>query len=234
MMNGAYKDPNHFTTSDELESYGKFFSAKTLNLEEADLDQESGQDFLAGWNTYRFQKEKLWERPKTMSEKDVEGFVILVANSPFESIDEFRIHESDTEAHDIIAHVREIGLDFGARLSARLQFLFESSKEEDPEQIAISPNSLQDFFVFFQSLATSALMYPDIVLSPARNVRVQWQGEMNRRIVIEFLGNRRIQFVVFKPDPNDPENPIRLSGFSSVSSLLEEIVVRNKIDWIFR
>jgi hypothetical protein len=234
MMNGLYKNRDDLITSDELEGYGKFSSARTLIREEADLDQEFGQNFVASWRMYQFQIDRLRKSPKAISEKDVEGFVILVASSPFESIDEHSIQESDTEAEDIIAHVREIGLDYGARLSARLQFLFESSKEEDPELIAISPNSLKDFFVFFRSLATSALLYPDIVLSPAKNVRVQWQGEMNKRIVIEFLGSRRIQFVVFRPDPDDSENPIRLSGFSSVTSLLEEIVVPNKVDWIFR
>jgi hypothetical protein len=234
MMNPAYRNPYDFATLDELDDYGKFISARTLDLEEPDSDEDFRQNLFADWNMYHFQKERMPEKPRTLSEQDVERFVILAANSPFESIDDHNIHQSDTEVRDIMAHVREIDLDFGERFFARLQFLFECSKEEDPDQIAISPYSLTDLVVFFQSLATSALIYPDIVLSPAKNVGVQWQGGVSRRIVIEFLGNGRIQFVIFRPDPNDSKNPIRMSGFSSVRSLLEEIILQNRVDWIFR
>jgi hypothetical protein len=231
-MNGAWKNSNELSTLGQLNEYGRFISAKTLHLEEPDLDEDSELILLADWRTYQIQNVKTLEEPRTLSEKEVHGFIIVAANSPFESIDENRLQEGDAEAQEIISRVHLLASDFEARLSARLQFLFESAKEEDPEQIAISPHSLKDFFAFLESLATDDLRYPDIVLSPTKNVRAIWQSGRSKRIVIDFLGNRRVQFVVFRPDPKDAQNPIRLSGFSSVESTMEEIVVPNKVDWI--
>jgi hypothetical protein len=233
MMNGIYRNPNNLTTSDELDQYGKFIAAKTRRFDESDSDEDE-LTFLLDWEKYRFQNIEPPEEISTLSQKDVSGVIIVTANSPFEIIDENRIQEGDAEAKEIISHVRVLDLDFRERLSARLQFLLECSKEEDPEQIAISPDSLKDFIAFLGLFATDELTYPDIVLSPTKNIRVQWQSGMNKRIVIEFLGNRRVQFVIFRPDSNDAQNPIRLSGFSSIESMREEIVIPNKVDWISR
>jgi hypothetical protein len=233
MMNGLYRNLNNFTTSDDLDQYAKFIAAKTRRFEEWDSDEDE-LTFLIDWEKHRFQNIELPEEIRTLSERDVSGVVIVTANSPFESIDENRIQETDAEARKIISHLHVLDLDFGERLSARLKFLLECSKEEDPEQIAISPDSLKDFVAFWGPLATEELKYPDIVLSPIKNIRVLWQNGMNKRTVIEFLGDKRVQFVIFRPDPNDAQNPIRLSGFSSVESIMREILVPNKVNWILR
>jgi hypothetical protein len=234
MMNGAFANSDDFSTLDQLDNYGRSISAKTLHLEESDLDKDFELSLLVDWKIYQYQKEELSERPKTLSENEVSRFIVLAASSPFESIDELRIWETDSEAQEAISNFRALKLGFRERLFARLQFLFECSKEEDPEQIAISPPSLNDFLAFLESLATYDLAYPDIVLSPAKNIRAQWQSGMNKHVVIEFLGNKRVQFVIFRPDSNDARNPIRLSGLSSVESLIREIVMPNKVDWIFK
>lgn len=224
-------DDNNLDLPDE---YDRFISSRTRSFEEPDLDKNFDLALLVGRVIYRYQGRELSDRPKTLSDREVSIFTILAANSPFESIDELCIRETDVEAQEVISHIRSLDLRFGERLFARLQFLFECSKEEDPEQIAISPHSLNGFLAFLKALAAHDLTYPDIVLSPTKNVRAQWQSGMNKRIVIEFLGNKRVQFVIFRPDSNDAQNPIRLSGFSSVESMMAEIVMLNKVEWIFR
>jgi hypothetical protein len=60
---------------------------------------------------------------------------------------------------------------------------------------------VKDFFAFLESLAADDLRYPDMVLSPTKNVRAMAKWKSKRIVMI--LGNRRVQFVVFKPDPKD-------------------------------
>jgi hypothetical protein len=233
MMNMAFANSDDFSTLDQLDNYRRFISAKTLNLEEPDLGEDLERSLIVDWKIYQYQEEVLSERAKTLSENEVSRLTIIAACSPFESIDELRMRETDAKAEELISNFRALDLSFRERLFARLQFLFECSKEEDPEQIAISPHSLNDFLTFLESLANDDLMYPDIVLSPAKNVRAQWRSGMNKHAAVEFLGNGRVQFVIFRPDSNDVRNPLRLSGFSSVESMMKEIIAPNKVDWIF-
>lgn len=159
---------------------------------------------------------------------DIEDTISIVVESPFDELDEWL--DDDVKVQKLISYIRsELGVPFAERLSSRLEFLMEVAKEEEPEEVAISPESLRNFVSFLQS--TVNLNYPDIMLSPSKNIRVQWRTAPNRHFVVEFMPIGDAQFVIFSPDPNYPEKTVRLSGLAAIDSLLEIVTPHGVLDW---
>ncbi len=76
----------------------------------------------------------------------------------------------------------------------------------------MSSESLLMFFGFLRMHTEFA--EPGVVLTPSGNIRVQWRAAPNELCAAEFLGDGRVNFVVFAPDPHDPHQTIRLSGIA--------------------
>ena len=136
----------------------------------------------------------------------------------------------DEKVLEIILHVRnQLNISFSKQLADRLEFLFDASKEEYPDEVAILPESLRSFVGFLQSAKN--LNYPDVVLSPSKNIRVQWRTGPNRHFAVEFLPTGDTHFVIFSPDPMHPEKTIRMSGIVSVDSLMETVRPHGVLTW---
>ncbi len=103
-------------------------------------------------------------------------------------------------------------LPFARRLARRLEDLVRIAQEEEPDQSEISSESLRMFFGFLKG--NTEFSEPGVVLTPSGKVRVQWRAAPNELCTAEFLRNRRGNFVVFAPDPQDPHQTIRLSGIA--------------------
>ena len=132
-------------------------------------------------------------------------------SSPFQTIDERRSEaEKVSELIELIRRSDE--LLFARRLARRLEDLVRIAKEEEPDQSEISSESLRMFFGFLRE--HTVFSEPGVVLTPPGNIRSQWRGAPNELCVVEFLGDGRVNFVVFAPDPHDPHETIRLSGIA--------------------
>lgn len=130
----------------------------------------------------------------------------------------------------LICYVRErMKPPFAKRLAKRLEFLVEVSQEEYPHQAPITPQSLQDFVRYLQSVPN--LVYPDVVLTLNGNIRAQWREAKTRHFAVEFLGEDDVRFVVFAPDPKHPGKTTRVSGLSSVDSLMELVRPYGVLGW---
>lgn len=136
----------------------------------------------------------------------------------------------DKKVLEIISHVRnQLNISFSQQLADRIKFLFDASKEEYPEEVAILPESLSSFVSFLHS-ATS-LKYPDVVLSPSKNICTQWRAGPNRHFAVEFFPTGDAHFVIFTPDPIHPEKTVRISGIVSVDSLMQTVTPHGVLSW---
>jgi hypothetical protein len=107
---------------------------------------------------------------------------------------------------------------FAERIAARLDYLLEISREEQPEQAPPAMASVEGFLAFLSK--NPGLAYPTIVLTPDGNVRAQWRRSPSEHLAIEFLGENDVWFVIFAPDPTDPYKTIRTSGGATVGSVM--------------
>lgn len=131
--------------------------------------------------------------------------------SPFQAIDERR-SEAD-KVSELIGLIRKSDdLLFAKRLARRLAELVRIAREEEPDQSEISSESLRMFFGFLRG--HTVFSEPGVVLTPSGNIRSQWRGVPNELCVAEFLGDERVNFVVFAPDPQNPDQTARLSGIA--------------------
>jgi hypothetical protein len=149
-------------------------------------------------------------------------------DSPFDELSE--LLNDDDKVFELIEHVKnQLNVSFRQQLANRLTFLFEAAKEEDPDDIAILPGSIKNFIGFIQS--APYLKYPDVVLSPSKNIRAQWRTGPNRHFAVEFLTSGEAYVVIFSPDQKHPEKTIRLSGLVSVDSLMDTAQPHGVLNW---
>lgn len=137
----------------------------------------------------------------------------------------------ETTLSELILGIRTSAeIPFAKRLAERLEELVEISEEEFPEQEPMSSRSLQDFIEFIRSVPDMA--YPDIVLSYEGNVCAEWTQNRNKHFALEFLGDREVDFVIFAPDRKKRYKTNRVSGISTLDSLLENVHPYGVFDWI--
>lgn len=215
------------TLQDNAEAYEKYFAAKNLTatlLGSVDwIDSQT-------WLKRKFVDTQRRKSPVTM-EPSLEEIIFIEPESPFDKLEE--LLNDDEKVLEIILHVRnQLNINFARQLANRLKFLFDASKEECPEEVAILPESLRNFVGFLQSAIN--LKYPDVVLSPSKNIRAQWRTGPNRHFAVEFLPTGDAHFVIFSPDPMHPEKTIRMSGLASVDSLMETVQPHGVLTWSSR
>ena len=212
------------TLQDNAEAYEKYFAAKNLTatlLGSVDwIDSQT-------WLKCKFVGTRRRKSPVTM-EPSLEEIIFIEPESPFDKLEE--LLNDDEKVLEIILHVRnQLNISFSKQLADRLEFLFDASKEEYPDEVAILPKSLRSFVGFLQSAKN--LNYPDVVLSPSKNIRVQWRTGPNRHFAVEFFPTGDAHFVIFTPDPMHPEKTIRMSGIVSVDSLMETVQPHGVLTW---
>ena len=198
---------------DDINAYEEYHWAKNLtatNLEPIDWTEPQA------WLRKKFMGVRSHQSPIT-TEHELEEEASIDPTSPFEAIED-RLSE-DEKVYEIIKFLNDqINLTFSKQLANRIQFLIEASKEEYPDEVAILPESLKNFVSFLQSVPN--FRYPDVVLSPVKNICTQWRTAPNRHFSVEFLPTGDVRFVIFSPDPMHPDKTNRISGIVSVDSLM--------------
>lgn len=181
--------------------------AQTLKVESA----------LKKWN------ESEWIAPSSKSSS--ENIPSSIATSISRESDSIKISVTDL----IYEIKRYLPVDYIDRLITRLLFLRDASLEEYPQQQPISYSSIYDFIKYLYN--SPKLSYPNVVLTPSGNIRAQWRKASNRHFAVEFLGDGNARFVVFAPDPKVPSKTTRVSGLTSIDSLMEIVSPYKVVNW---
>jgi hypothetical protein len=179
-----------------------------------------------------------WLRTRVPQKSDVEsddrleyhfrGLLSHAPESPFDALEE--LLSGDERVQRLIDFIRnQSNLQFAQQLSGRLFWLYQAAKEEDPEEVPISPESLRNFIVFIQK--TRNLRYPEVVLTPSNEIRAQWRTAPNRHFAVVFLPTGEARFVIFSPNRRDPDRIDRLSGITSVDTLMETAEPHGILEW---
>ena len=153
--------------------------------------------------------------------------IAQTAESPFDELDEELTNEEKIKK--LIDYVRGGSkIQFAQELGVKLNFLNEVVNE-DPEDGSISIDSMRNFISFLQN--TTNLKCPNIALTPANEIYAQWRTAPNRNFTVVFLQTGETRFVIFSPNSRDPEMIDRISGLTSVDSLLETIQPHKVLEW---
>jgi len=219
------RNERSFTTwHDNIDAYEEYFLSK--NFPATYLDSTDWTE-LQAWLRKKLMGLRSQQSPIT-TEHEVKEEASIDPKSPFEAIED-RLSE-DEKVYEIIKFLNDqINITFSKRLANRIQFLIEASKEEYPDEVAILPESLKNFVSFLQ--AKPNLKYPDVVLSPSKNIRAQWRTAPNRHFAVEFLPTGDAHFVIFTPDPKHPDKTNRMSGIVSVDSLMPTAQPQGVLSW---
>lgn len=230
------------THQDRLEDYRDYYAATNAtaslrNIEDSPLNEEVrhekdltpdcsvSQHWLVIIRSIALRHSRPFESSFTSGDEPE----LQPLESPFESLRD--TSDDIDKIKNLIEHLRRwVDTPFAERIAKRLEFLIEASQEEEPEELPISPESLRNFIGFLQT--TANLKYPDVVLTPSHDIWAEWSTAPNRHFAVEFLPNDKARFVIFAPDANNVENIIRLSGISSVDSLMVTAKPHGILNWI--
>lgn len=212
------------TLHSDVKFYEEYFAAKNLTSTGINpVDWVDSQTWIK--RTYKIFPRR---KPSVTTQSDFKESIFFELESPFDELEK-RLNNDD-KVSEIVLHLRSLlNISYAKRLADRIQFLFNASKEEYPGEVAILPESLRCFVGFLQSAAN--LKYPDVVLSPSKNICAQWRTGPNKHFAVEFLPTGDAHFVIFTPDPIHPEKTIRMSGIVSVDSLIQTTQPHGVLSW---
>ena len=148
-------------------------------------------------------------------------------DSPFDELDE-RLPNEDKINRSLVSVRRNTKISYAQRLADRLRDLYESVLE-DPDEDPILPDSLINFLYFLSE--TPGLRYPEVSLTPTNEIRAQWRTAPNRHFAVSFSSMGDARFVIFKPNSDDPDRIDRLSGITSIATLIETTRPYRVLEW---
>ncbi len=247
MSNIKYKNGSATTLDNRVDDFRKYFAAKNLaptleGIGALEAEDDSSTDIATSYlgrlnNWIRFfqttpqpyeQGVIITQGVTITTEPNLEQVFTSTTGISFIILHDPPIEDKRTlELISLIENSSEIL--FSQQLAKRSRFLFDISKEERPSEIAITPGSLDHFFHFLKSRPN--LKYPDVVLTPSKNVRAQWRVASNQHFAVEFLPSGETHFVVFFPDKHHLEKIARVSGLVSVDSLMETVESFGVLNW---
>lgn len=105
------------------------------------------------------------------------------------------------------------------RIVQRIRALRQMVRDDENEDGDISSDSLRSFFEFLN--LHPELNYPDISLTPDGDIYARWKGRDRSLFSVHFLPQSRVRYVVFTPDRKRSDLIDRISGTSSVDTVLE-------------
>jgi hypothetical protein len=223
---------------EQFKSHRKYLAADCLWASPAtigDLEESNeAEEFLGYEKGHRELRGTLLEIVRTNSsltlQEEIEPYAEQIFESPFDDLDQ-RMH-INKRIQLLIGHVlEESNIQFAERLGARLGFLFNAAKEENPDEIQNLPDSLSNFIAFLREMGTPT--YPDVVLTPSNEIRAEWRTAPNRHFAVVFLPTGVARYVIFKPDSRDPDGISRLSGVTTTESLMDEIGPHGVLRWAY-
>jgi len=225
--------------------YAEFFAANNLcnsgtcpNLQP---DDEAERDLFFEFIDVRgniFKPKRFYIAYKTETEKQFaesgspatlnfhESNIDYPAGSPFDDIDQNLTDAKIVEK--LLGLLDSSKLDFASELAARLGALHEIVNE-DPNEPPISIDSLRSFINFIKN--TPYLKRPSVVLTPDGEIRAEWRKASNKHFAVIFLPNDEARFVIFSPNSKDSDMIDRISGITSVDSLIENAKPHKVLDW---
>ena len=130
----------------------------------------------------------------------------------------------------LIALSRSIAWRYADRLARRLTELLDAIKEENSEELSISIESLNGFYEFIK--ANPNLVYPRLTLTPDGDIYTQWRESANKIFSAHFLSKGDVRFVIFKPNAKHAEKTVRLSGSTTVDTLIDEVRRHEATGWV--
>jgi hypothetical protein len=137
----------------------------------------------------------------------------------------------DREATTLISRIRRaFYIQNNSAIADRLTNLFVESKEDDPDEVGINSDSLNNYIKFIQS--NPRLKKASIGITSDKNIYVRWEADKNKFLSIHFLQKDKAQYVIFKPDDRKQQETRRLYGTVPTDSLMEEIEPRGILEWI--
>lgn len=152
---------------------------------------------------------------------------ITFVDSPFDELYE-RLPDEDKINRSLVSIRYNKNISFAQRLADRLRDLYESVLE-DPDEEPLLPGSLINFIYFLSE--TPGLRYPDVSLTPTNEIRAQWRTAPNRHFAVSFSSMGDARFVIFKPNLYDPDRIDRLSGITSIATLIETTRPYRVLEW---
>ena len=224
-------------SSQEIE-FDEYLAAKTFcssgtcpNLAKITLiEDEAADEFsehqLQWLGGFTILAERDLDTPVTLKDHSTD-LLIPATESPFDELDEKLT--SEEKIKKLIDFVREGSkIQFAHELAAKLNFLNEVVNE-DPDEDSISIDSMRNFISFLQN--TTNLKCPSVALTPNNEIHAQWRTAPNRHFAAVFLSTDETRFVIFTQNSKDPEMIDRISGLTSVDSLLETIQPHKVLEW---
>lgn len=162
---------------------------------------------------------------------DIDEFSAFKSKDPFEIIDSLK--DNNEKLEEIVFFLEKVAkIEYSERFANRLKNLIEDSIEEYPDEDPINPESLRYCIKFLYSVEN--FEYPDIVVTPDKNIRLQWRRSRNKHFAVEFLPTGDAHFVIFAPNSMHPEKIKRLSGIISVEELFETVKSQGVLSWCLR
>ncbi|MBA3965641.1 MAG: hypothetical protein H0X47_07685 [Nitrospirales bacterium] len=149
-------------------------------------------------------------------------------NTPFEQL----IDIEDKERKDLIEGARRSSLPYAEKIYHRLNILTEASEEEYPNTDLISVDSLYGFLKLFKEFEKLNFKYPEITLTPLGNIRIQWQGDKEHYLSVEFISNQEVKIVLFTPDNKVIGKISRISAKMPIVSIFENLQPYRVLTWI--
>jgi hypothetical protein len=199
--------------------------AKITLIENEAADETLG--YQSRWpDEFIFPEKRDLDTAVTLNDHSV-NLLIPITESPFDELDEKLTNEE--KIHKLINFVREGSkIQFAHELAIKLNFLSEVVNEDSDED-SISIDSMRNFISFLQN--TTNLKCPNVALTPSNEIHAQWRTAPNRHFAAVFLPTGETRFVIFAPNSKDPEMIDRISGLTSVASLLETIRPHKVLEW---
>jgi hypothetical protein len=152
---------------------------------------------------------------------------ITFVDSPFDELYE-RLPDEDKINRSLVSIMYNKNISYAQRLADRLRDLYEFVLE-DPDEEPLTPGSLINFIYFLSE--TPGLRYPDVSLTPTNEIRAQWSTAPNRHFAVSFSSMGEARFVIFKPNSDDPDRIDRLSGITSIATLIETTRPHRVLEW---
>jgi hypothetical protein len=152
---------------------------------------------------------------------------ITFVDSPFDELYE-RLPDEDKINRSLVSIMYNKNISYAQRLADRLRDLY-ASVLEDPDEEPLTSGSLINFIYFLSE--TPGLRYPDVSLTPTNEIRAQWSTAPNRHFAVSFSSMGEARFVIFKPNSDDPDRIDRLSGITSIATLIETTRPHRVLEW---
>ena len=177
-------------------------------------------------NIYSLPEMKM-EGSDTSGNENPELSDILENENPFDIL--FETLPDEQKRKELILAAMDINHIYARELQEVLYRLDRNCEEGSPDEAPISPNSLQGFYKFLNSITN--LRRPKLGLTDSGNIRAQWRASNRRHLAIEYLDKDDAKIVVFAPDPGDATKTIRTAIPSTIDGAWQILSPYNVKAW---